>query len=58
MKKDITQRRKHVPRRKRGSWPSKNREPLLRQPRPVRGQLYFNFSDLEQKGDETVKDDL
>jgi hypothetical protein len=55
LKNDNTQRKKPVLRRKRGAWPSKNPAPLLRQPRPVRGQQYFNLSDAEQKGDEADK---
>ena len=41
--------------RKRGARPRRNPEPLLRQPRQVRGQLCFNLNDTEQKGDVPIE---
>jgi hypothetical protein len=55
MNTENKQPRKPVARRQRGARPGRNPAPLLRQPRQVRGQLCFIFSDTEQKGDESIK---
>ena len=55
MNDDDKQQRRPATHRKRGARPSRNPAPLLRQPRQVRGQLCFNLSKTEQKGDEPGK---
>ena len=56
VKNNNAQRRKPVPHRKRGAWPSRNPAPLPRQPKPARGQLYFRLSEADEKGGEPTKE--
>ncbi len=56
MNNDSKQGQKQSARRKRGTRTRRSQTLLLRQPRPVRGQLYFDFSYDAEKGDEhTIK---